>query len=125
MLPILDIGLHALVHDLEERGMLDDVTIVLWGEFGRTPKINKNGGRDHWPRVGPAMIVGGGTRGGQVIGATDRTAGSATTRPVTYQEVLATLYRNLGIDATRTTVIDPTGRPHYLVSEGEPLPELT
>lgn len=125
MLPILDIGLHALIHDLEERGMLDDTTIVLWGEFGRTPKINKNGGRDHWPRVGPAMIAGGGTRTGQVIGATDRTAGAPTTRPVTYQEMLATLYRNLGIDGLKTTIIDPTGRPQYLVQEGEPLPELT
>lgn len=125
MLPILDIGLHALVRDLEERGMLDDVTIVLWGEFGRTPKINKNGGRDHWPRVGPAMIAGGGTRAGQVIGATDRTAGAPTTRPVTYQEVFATLYRNLGIDGTNTTLIDPSGRPQYLVSDGDALPELT
>jgi uncharacterized protein (DUF1501 family) len=104
--------------------MLDDVTIVLWGEFGRTPKINSKGGRDHWPRVGPAMLAGGGMRTGQVIGATDRTAGTATTRPVTYQEVMATLYRNLGIEATKTTVIDPSGRPQYLVSEGEALPEL-
>jgi hypothetical protein len=124
MLPILDVGLHALVHDLEERGMLDDVTIVLWGEFGRTPKINSKAGRDHWPRVGPAMLTGGGVKGGQVIGATDRTAGAAIARPVTYQEVFATLYRNLGIDATKTTIVDSTGRPQYVVSEGEPLPEL-
>jgi len=124
MLPILDAGLDALLHDLDERGMLDDVSIVLWGEFGRTPKINANAGRDHWPRVGPAMLAGGGINAGQVIGATDRTAGTATARPVTYQEVFATLYRNLGIDATNTTIIDPTGRPQYLVSEGEPLPEL-
>ena len=76
MAPIIDQGLTALVDDLDERGMLDDVTIVAWGEFGRTPQINKNGGRDHWPRVSPAFIVGGGCQSGQVIGNTDRLAGS-------------------------------------------------
>lgn len=124
MLPILDHGLHALLTDLEERGMLDDVSIVVWGEFGRTPKINDKGGRDHWPRVGMALLAGGGMRVGQVIGATDRTASSATSRPVTYQDILATLYHQLGIDAVRTTLIDPTGRPQYLVDQGRPLSEL-
>ena len=124
MLPILDNGLSALITDLQERRMLDDVTIVAWGEFGRTPKINSKGGRDHWPRVGPAIIAGGGIRTGQVIGATDRTAGTAIERPVTYKEVIATLYRNLGIDPHRTTIIDPTGRPQYLLDEGQPLSEL-
>ena len=124
MLPILDRGLHALIHDLEERGMIDDVSIVLWGEFGRTPKINSKAGRDHWPGVGMAMLAGGGMQTGQVIGATDRTASTATDRPVTYQDVFATLYRNLGIDGTKITLTDPTGRPQYLVSEGQPLDEL-
>src|SRR5262249_32018558 len=74
LLPILDCGLHSLVTDLEERGMLDDVTIVAWGEFGRTPRIDDKarGGRHHWPQVGPAILAGGGMRAGQVIGATDR-----------------------------------------------------
>ncbi|MCA9120121.1 MAG: DUF1501 domain-containing protein [Planctomycetaceae bacterium] len=124
MLPILDHGLHALIGDLEERGMIDDVSIVLWGEFGRTPKINDKAGRDHWPRVGMAMLAGGGMRTGQIIGATDRTASTAIARPVSYQDVFATLYRNLGIDASKTTLIDPTGRPQYLVNDGRPLDEL-
>ena len=124
MLPILDHGLHALITDLESRGMLDDVSVVVWGEFGRSPKINSNGGRDHWPRVGPALLAGGGMRVGQVIGATDRTASTATRRPVTYQEVFATLYDNLGIDATRTTIVDPSGRPQYLLAEQQPIAEL-
>ncbi len=124
MLPILDLGLHSLVADLEERGMLDDVTIVGWGEFGRTPKINSRAGRDHWPRVAPAFIAGGGIRAGQVIGSTDRTAGTATSRPVHYQDLMATLYHNLGIDPSRTTIRDTTGRPQYLLDQGKPLAEL-
>jgi len=124
MLPILDRGLHALVSDLDERGLLDDVSIVAWGEFGRTPKINSKAGRDHWPRVGMCLLAGGGMKTGQVIGATDRTASSAISRPVTYQDVFATLYRNLGIEAHRTTIVDPTGRPQYLLSSGEAMSEL-
>ena len=124
MLPILDHGLYALITDMKQRGMLDDVSIVIWGEFGRTPKINANGGRDHWPKVGMAMMAGGGMKVGQVIGATDRMAATATERPVTYQDVFATLYHNLGINPHQTTIIDPTGRPQYLLSEGEPIKEL-
>lgn len=124
MLPILDHGLYTLITDLTERRMIDDVSIVVWGEFGRTPKINQNGGRDHWPRVGMAMLAGGGMRVGQVIGATDRTASTATSRPVTYQEVLATLYHRLGIDTTQTTLIDPAGRPQYVLDQGRPIREL-
>jgi uncharacterized protein (DUF1501 family) len=113
------------VTDLEERGLLEDVTIVAWGEFGRTPRVNvKSGGRDHWPQVGPALLAGGGLRGGQVIGETDRTASAAIARPVHYQDVFATLYHNLGIDARGTTLTDPRGRPQYLVERGMPLREL-
>ncbi len=124
MAPIIDQGLTALVTDLDERGMLDDVTIVAWGEFGRTPRINKNGGRDHWPRVSPALIVGGGCQGGQVIGKTDRQAGAPTERPVHYQDVIATLFNNLGIDAATTTIQDTRGRPQYLLDSGTPIREL-
>ena len=124
VLPIVDHGLHALISDLEERGMLDDVSIVIWGEFGRTPKINAKAGRDHWPRVSPCMLAGGGMRTGQVIGATDRTAGTATRRPVRFKDVFATLYHNIGLPADRTTVVDPTGRPQYLLDHGRPLPEV-
>ncbi|HAA71970.1 MAG: hypothetical protein CMJ70_00050 [Planctomycetaceae bacterium] len=124
MLPILDQGLTALVSDLEERGMLDHVTIVAWGEFGRTPKINKNAGRDHWPQVAPAILTGGGMNLGQVIGATDRTAATATSRPIHYKDVFATLYHTIGIDPHHATVIDPTGRPQYLLDHGQPISEL-
>jgi hypothetical protein len=125
LIPIVDHGLAALVTDLEERGMLDDVTIVAWGEFGRTPRVDpKSGGRHHWPRVAPAILAGGGMSVGKVIGATDRTAGSVISRPVHYKDVFATLYSNLGIDARHTTIIDPHGRPQYLLDDGHPLPEL-
>lgn len=124
MLPILDQGLHALITDLRQRGMLDDVLIVVWGEFGRTPKINAKGGRDHWPRVGMAMMAGGGLATGQVIGSTDRTASEPKSRPVTYQDVLATVYHRLGIHADRTTILDPTGRPQYLLDHGQVISEI-
>ncbi|MFP6656979.1 MAG: DUF1501 domain-containing protein [Pirellulales bacterium] len=124
LVPLVDFGLHALITDLEDRGMLDDVSIIAWGEFGRTPKVNKNGGRDHWPNVAPAILAGGGMRVGQVIGATDKTAGTAVQRPVHYQDVFATLYHNLGIDPTRTTIDDLRGRPRYLLDNAGPIAEL-
>jgi hypothetical protein len=124
LLPILDHGLHALVTDLDERGMLGDVSIVVWGEFGRTPKVNKDGGRDHWPAVSPALLAGGGMRAGQVIGVTDRHGGTVVSRAVHYQDVFATLYHNLGIDLAATTLTDPNGRPHHLLDHGQPIREL-
>ncbi|MGD9853661.1 MAG: DUF1501 domain-containing protein [Planctomycetaceae bacterium] len=125
LVPIVDQGLAALVTDLEERGLIDDVTIVAWGEFGRTPKINDKAGRDHWPQVGPCLLAGGGLRTGVVIGETDRTAGSVLSRPVTYKDVFCTLYQTLGLDARRLTLTDPQGRPQYVLDEGEPIRELT
>src|SRR5262245_59089367 len=125
LLPIFDHGLTTLIADLEERGLLDDVSVVCWGEFGRTPKINSsNGGRDHWPAVGPAILAGGGMRTGQVIGETDRLAAAAISRPVTYQDVFATLYHNLGINARSVKITDPTGRPQYLLDQGQVIQEL-
>lgn len=124
LMPIVDHGLHALVTDLDERGLLEDVSIVVWGEFGRTPKVNSKGGRDHWPRVGPCLLAGGGMTSGQVIGETDRLAATPVSRPVTYKDVFATLYRNLGIDALQTTMTDPQGRPQYVLDEAEPITEV-
>ena len=124
VLPIVDHGLCTLVSDLDERGLLDDVTIVAWGEFGRTPNINKNGGRDHWPRVGPCLMAGGGMNAGCVIGETDRLAAEPRRRPVTYKDVFCTVYRNLGVDPRQATLIDPQGRPQYLLDAGEPLHEV-
>lgn len=124
LVPIVDYGINVLVADLEERGLLDDVSIVIWGEFGRTPKVNARGGRDHWPRVSPVLLAGGGMRTGQVIGETDRHAATAISRPVTFQDVFATLYKNLGIDARQVTLTDPQGRPQYVLEEGEPIHEI-
>jgi hypothetical protein len=116
-LPVLDQGLCALVEDLRLRGLDKDVTVLVWGEFGRTPRINKMAGRDHWPQVGCALFAGGGMKMGQVIGSTDSQAGLAKDRPVHFQEVFATLYHNLGLDPRTRTVTDLQGRPHYLVDD--------
>lgn len=112
----IDQAVAALITDLEERGMLDDVTILVWGEFGRTPRINENAGRDHWPQVSCAFMAGGGMRTGQAIGSTNRLGERALTRPVHVEEVFATVYKNLGIDTSTTTLRDPSGRPQYLTT---------
>lgn len=122
-LPIFDRGIATLVEDLHERGLADDVSVVAWGEFGRTPRINKDAGRDHWPRVGGGLLAGGGMKTGQVIGATDRLGGEAVERPVHFGEVLATLYQNLGVDAKNVKLNDLAGRPQYLLDH-VPMPEL-
>jgi hypothetical protein len=119
----LDQCLSALIEDLEGRGLLRDVLVVVWGEFGRTPRINNNAGRDHWPQVNSALLIGGGLRTGQVVGATNRLGEYATQRPVQFGEVFATLYHHLGIEPWATTILDPTGRPQHLV-EHPPLREL-
>ena len=124
VIPLLDQGVAALVEDLHERGMDKDVTVLVWGEFGRTPKINKNAGRDHWPRVHAALMAGGGMKTGQVIGSTNRLGEEAVDRPVHMQEVFATLYHNLGIDVASTTIEDNNGRPQYLIDEQTPIREL-
>ena len=123
-MPMLDQGVSALVQDLHDRGMDKDVSVIVWGEFGRTPTINKDGGRDHWPRVSCALLAGGGMKVGQVIGATDRLGGEASERPVHFQEVFATLYHNMGIDVNKATVTDLSGRPHFLVDGHQPMREL-
>ncbi len=125
-LPLLDQGVTALVQDLHDRGLDKEVSVVVWGEFGRSPTINKDAGRDHWPRVSCALLAGGAMKTGQVIGATDRLGGEPTERPVKFGDVFATLYHNLGIDVSKTTVTDLSGRPQYLVDGGcEPMKELT
>jgi hypothetical protein len=123
--PMLDQGISALVEDLHARGLEKDVTVIVWGEFGRTPKINKDGGRDHWPQVSTALLAGGGMRTGQVVGATNRLGEYASERPVRFEEVFATLYKNLGFDPYATTITDLAGRPHYLMDpEFQPIREL-
>ena len=121
---IFDQGLSALIEDLHERVLSDDVAVIACGEFGRTPVINKNGGRDHWPRVGCAFVAGGGMNHGQMIGATDAKAAEAVERPVHFGEVHSTLYHHLGIDPNAVTLYDLSGRPHFLVDGWKPIPEL-
>jgi hypothetical protein len=123
-LPVLDRAIHALVTDLHERGLEKDVAVVVWGEMGRTPKINNSdAGRDHWPEAGCVLVAGGGLRMGQVVGATDRKAERARGKPYTPRNVLATLYHVLGID-TELTFRDFSGRPMYLLDDREPIAEL-
>lgn len=123
--PIFDKCVSALVEDLHVRGLADDCSVIIMGEFGRTPRISAQVGRDHWPQVNCALLAGGGMKTGQVIGATDRIAGEAVARPVTFGELYATLYHNLGIDVNRTTITDLNGRPQYLVEgNAQPMREL-
>jgi len=123
-LPQFDQGLSALIEDIYARGLDKDVAVVAWGEFGRTPRINNNAGRDHWPRVGCGLLAGGGWTTGQVIGATDRLGGEAIDRPVHFGEVFASLYQHMGLDPDAIKLLDFSGRPQYIVDEHEALPEL-
>ncbi|MDB5310374.1 MAG: hypothetical protein JWO38_4576 [Gemmataceae bacterium] len=124
-MPLLDRAVTALVTDLHERGMDKDVSVVVWGEFGRTPRINKDASRDHWPQLSCALLAGGGMRTGQVIGASNRLAEHATERPVTHQQVFATLYHNLGINLSQVREFDPNGRPQYPVEpDTQPIREV-
>lgn len=123
--PMLDQALSALIEDLHERGLDKDVSVVCWGEFGRTPKINKKAGRDHWPKANFAMLAGGGMRTGQVIGSTDKHAAVPKDRPVKFQEVFATLFHNLGLLKTEERLFDLRGRPQYAVDPNvQPMSEL-
>ncbi|MCC7374222.1 MAG: DUF1501 domain-containing protein [Verrucomicrobiales bacterium] len=124
-LPMLDQATSALIEDLHQRGLDKEVSVIVWGEFGRSPTINKDAGRDHWPRVSCALMAGGAMRHGQVIGATDRLGGEPAERPVTFGEVFATLYHCLGIDVNKITLPDLSGRPQFLVPDGaQPMREL-
>jgi uncharacterized protein (DUF1501 family) len=122
-LPIFDAGISALVEDLHQRGLERDVTLLVWGEFGRTPRINRDVGRDHWAPVNSALFAGGVTTG-QVIGSTDRIGGLARTRPVHFRDILATVYHALGMDP-HTLVRDVFDRPVAILPEdARPVPEL-
>jgi len=122
-LPMLDRGLSALLLDLEQRGLLDETVVFVTGEFGRTPRVNKDAGRDHWPHAFSMLFAGGGVKGGQVIGKTDATAAQVSERPVTPEDAAATLYRLLGIDAKKEYQT-PSGRPVALVRDGKAMAEL-
>ncbi len=124
-IPMLDQALCALVEDIHDRGMDKDVSVVCWGEFGRTPKINAKGGRDHWPKANFCLLAGGGMRTGQVIGSTDKQGAEPNDRPVKFKEVFATLFNNMGIPSNKDRIFDLGGRPQYPVEpEVKPLREL-
>jgi uncharacterized protein (DUF1501 family) len=122
-LPQLDKRLYALITDLHERGLEQNVAVLVWGEMGRTPKVGGGAGRDHWEKVGFALVAGGGLNMGQVVGATTAQGEMSVNRPYTPQNMLATLYDNvLGIDPA--TTLGPEGRPMYLLDNREKIAEL-
>lgn len=124
LLPSLDRGLSALLKDLQDRRMLDETLVVVMGEFGRTPKVNTNGGRDHWPNVFSVLLAGGGVSGGQVIGASDSLGEFPDERPVTPADLAASIYQLLGIDPAHE-LRTADGRPVRLVADGaQPVREL-
>jgi uncharacterized protein (DUF1501 family) len=120
--PQLDQLISALILDLEHRGLLDSTLVVVMGEMGRTPKVNAKAGRDHWPQCGFALLFGGGTRRGTVVGATDKHAAWPTDRPVSAGDLVATVYHLLGIDP-HMTVNDLSGRPIPIAHGGAPVAE--
>jgi hypothetical protein len=123
-LPMVDLGVSHLIQDLCDRGMDRDVVTVMWGEFGRTPKVNGNdGGRDHWAPVMSALVAGGGLKMGQVIGASSSRGEYPKDRPLTASNVLSTLYHTLGIDPA-LTFPNGNGRPMYILDDREPISEL-
>ena len=123
MLPVLDRGLTALIEDLERRGLLETTLVIVIGEFGRSPVMTRTAGRDHWPGVMSFLMAGGGIKGGQVIGATDRRGGSIQERPLRPGDLAATVFSHLGIDSG-SHWINPSGRPVPLVETGHPIAEL-
>ncbi len=126
-LPYLDQALSALIEDIWQRGRQDEIMIVVMGEFGRTPRLASNAmgtGRDHWPDAYTALVSGGGLRMGQVVGATNSKAEFPTERPYTPQDLLATIYRHLGIDVGKM-LVDHAGRPVPILGDGQPIAELS
>jgi hypothetical protein len=123
LLPPMDQAASALLEDLEQRGMLDDVLVLLTGEMGRTPRINNKSGRDHWTDVFSLLMAGGGLTRGQILGSTSRQAEAPATRPVHFNEILATLYLQLGIDP-HLAIPDQFNRPVHILPRGEPVREL-
>jgi hypothetical protein len=123
-LPRFDRAYSALIEDLDTRGLLDSTLVIAWGEFGRTPRVNTDAGRDHYPNVFSAALAGGPIKGGRVLGASDEKGAFPKTNPRTPQDVLATLYRHLGVD-WEVSYLNPTGRPIPVLPSGQPIEELS
>jgi hypothetical protein len=122
-LPEFDQGFSALLEDMHERGLLADTLVLAFGEFGRTPKINKDVGRDHWGPAASLLFAGAGVRGGQVLGQTDKQGAYVTRRPVAPADVACTVFEALGIDP-RNSLVTPDGRPVEILDKGETVKEL-
>ena len=122
-LPQVDKGVANLIQDLHDLGMDKDVVTVMWGEFGRTPKINGGAGRDHWSPVMSAMIAGGGLKMGQAVGASTARGERPKDRPIMVPQLLSTIYRAMGIDPARTFP-NGSGRPMYILDDRDPVKEL-
>jgi hypothetical protein len=122
-LPEFDQGLSALLNDLHDRGTLKETLVLVMGEFGRTPKVNKDAGRDHWGQAGSMLFAGAGVQGGKIIGATDKNGAFVTERPVRPADVCWTVYDALGIDPQKM-VVTPEGRPTHILDEGSTVKEL-
>jgi hypothetical protein len=122
-LPRFDQAYSALIDDLDQRGLLDSTLVVAWGEIGRTPRINQDAGRDHWPYVFSAAFAGGGVQGGRVIGSSDKDGALPKDNPKLPHDVLATIYHHLGVD-TQAKYTDSSGRPHVVLPEGDRIAEL-
>ena len=123
-LPRWDQCYSALIEDLDQRGLLETTLVVAWGEFGRTPRVNKDNGRDHYPNVFSAALAGGPVQGGRVVGSSDAKGAFPKDNPKTPQDVLATIYRHLGVD-TQRNYLDHSGRPHPTLPFGVPIDELS
>lgn len=123
LLPPMETAVSALIDDLEERGMLDTTLVAMFGEFGRTPQINAKGGRDHWHNVCSVMMTGGGLTRGQVLGSSSRTGAEPFDRPIAFNDVLATIYHQLGVPSDHV-FIDPFGRPMPVLAQGKVIEEL-
>lgn len=123
LIPPWDQCLSALIEDLEQRGLLDTTLLLIGGEFGRTPKVNKDAGRDHWPTAYTTVLCGGGVKQGAILGETDALAETPKTRPISHQDVLATLYHQLGIDHHKA-YFNEANRPVEILNYGQPIQEI-
>ncbi len=123
LLPPMDLAVSALLDDLDERGLLDTTIVAMFGEFGRTPKINANAGRDHWEKVFSVMLAGGGLKRGVVVGESTKAGDVPLERPVHFNDILATIYHQLGVQ-TDEIFLDQLGRPIPMLAKGQPIEEL-
>jgi len=123
MVPSFDQAYAALIEDLKERGMLEETLVCVTSEFGRSPKINANAGRDHWPKVFSSLLAGGGIKAGQVYGSSDATASEPKDNPLTVQDWATTIYSCLGINADKE-LLAPGARPVEIVDGGKVCKEL-